>query len=228
MNINCLQTGPFGINSWIVPLCGNKVLVFDPGACSFTGDSQSFLNFFASSKLEPAAILLTHGHFDHITGTAVIKNAFPSAPLICHKDDAIMAGSSAASFQGEVLCAMGLEQLAEALIGLPDPDVLIEREVTLDALVCTEDRDLKAALSNWKVIHTPGHTPGSVCWYNEKEKLLISGDTIFYHSWGRTDLPNGSEAQIMKSLKKVYSSIPDDVRVYPGHDHAGFFISENR
>lgn len=228
MNINCLQTGPFGINTWLVPLCGNKVLVFDPGACSFTGDAKSFLNFFASNKLEPAVILLTHGHFDHITGTAAIKEAFPMAPLICHKADASMTGSSAADFQRTSLEAMGLEMLSNALVGLPDPDVLFDREVTLDTLVETQDPELRKALAAWKVLHTPGHTPGSVCWYNESEKILVSGDTIFFHSWGRTDLKGGSEAQLMGSLKRIYGLIPDDVRVYPGHEHAGFHISENR
>lgn len=228
MDIFSLQTGPFGINTWIVPLCGNKALVFDPGACSFTQDSSAITDFLKKEGMEPAAFILTHGHFDHITGTGVMKKAFPEVPLICHKADAGMIGSNAVTSQGNALEMMGLEMLARALENLPDADVTFSGEVLLSELVKTEDADLTKALGCWKALCTPGHTPGSVCWYNAEQKILISGDTIFYHSWGRTDLPGGSEAQIMKSLNRVYSELPEDVKVCPGHEYAGFTLGENR
>lgn len=98
----------------------------------------------------------------------------------------------------------------------------------LSSVIEAKDPDVAAALSAWKVLHTPGHTEGSVCYYNEKEKILITGDTIFYHSWGRTDFPGGSERKMVKSLERIYSSLPDDVLVYPGHDYAGFALAENK
>ena len=68
-----------------------------------------------------------------------------------------------------------------------------------------------------EVIHTPGHTPGGVCFYFEREKVLFSGDTVFKGTYGRTDFPSASEEVILRSIKKLFSKIPDDVRIYPGH-----------
>lgn len=228
MNINCLQTGPFGINTWIVPLIGNKVLVFDPGACFFTRDANKITGFLSEFNLEPVAFVLTHGHFDHITGTGVLKSKYPKVPLVCHKNDCVMIGSNAVSTQMPSLEAMGLELIVHALEELPDADVVFSENTSLDRLICTDDEDLKKCLASWNAICTPGHTPGSVCYYNSNEKILISGDTIFYHSWGRTDLPGGNEAEIMKSLNMIYKTIPEDTLVYPGHDYSGFKLQENR
>lgn len=84
-----------------------------------------------------------------------------------------------------------------------------------------------SALSSWKIIHTPGHSPGSCCLYSEKENSLISGDTMFYHSWGRTDLAGGNEAQLQKSLAMLCKTIPPETKVYPGHDTYGFRLGDN-
>ena len=115
-----------------------------------------------------------------------------------------------------------------ALEGLPDADVAFSGEPVLSSIIKTDDLELKNALSDWKILHTPGHTKGSVCYYNEKEKILVTGDTIFYHSWGRTDFPGGSESEMMKSLERIYSTLPQDVQVFPGHEYAGFLLTENR
>ena len=82
--------------------------------------------------------------------------------------------------------------------------------------------ETKSALSDWKIMHTPGHTEGGICLLNKKDKILISGDTLFYHSWGRTDLPGGNEREIQKSLSAILYEIEGDVRIYPGHDRFGF------
>lgn len=228
MNICSLQTGPFGINTWIVPLCGNRVLVFDPGACSFTKDSHKITGFLSENNLDPVAFVLTHGHFDHITGTGVLKNAYPEVPLVCHEKDCVMIGHNAVSVQMPALSVMGLELIVHALENLPDADITFSCDTTLDKLIKTSDQLLQKELSFWKGICTPGHTPGSVCWYNSREKILMSGDTIFYHSWGRTDLPGGNEGDIIKSLKMINEKIPSDTKVYPGHDYAGFTLQENQ
>ncbi len=227
MDIFALTTGPFGINTWIVGLCENKVLVFDPAACHFTRDSQKIVGFLKEKNLEPVAFLLTHGHFDHITGTGVCKSFYPDVPLAVHKADSVMIGKNAADVQKLQLKGMGLEKLLPALEGLPDPDVVFSGEEILSSIIKTDDSKVKDALSGWKIFNTPGHTKGSVCYYNEKEKILITGDTIFYHSWGRTDFPGGSESEMNKSLGRIYSTLPHDVLVYPGHEYAGFPLGEN-
>ncbi|MEE0886581.1 MAG: MBL fold metallo-hydrolase [Treponema sp.] len=228
MNISVLNTGPFGINTWIIELCKNKALVFDPAACRFTRDSQKIIDFLKEKNLEPVAFLLTHGHFDHITGTGICKSFYPEVPLLIHNEDSVMIGKNAAEVQKFQLESMGLEKLLPALEGLPDADVAFSGEPVLSSIIKTDDLELNNALSDWKILHTPGHTKGSVCYYNEKEKILVTGDTIFYHSWGRTDFPGGSESEMMKSLERIYSTLPQDVQVFPGHEYAGFLLTENR
>lgn len=227
MNISVLNTGPFGINTWIIELCKNKVLVFDPAACRFTRDSQKIVGFLKEKNLEPVAFLLTHGHFDHIAGTGICKSFYHEVPLVVHSADSRMIGKNASEVQKSQLEDMGFEKFLPALEGLPEPDVAFCGEPLLSSIIKTDDIELKDALASWKVLHTPGHTKGSVCYYNEKEKILVSGDTIFYHSWGRTDFPGGSEAEMNKSLERIYSTLPKDVLVYPGHEYAGFPLGEN-
>lgn len=233
MKIHLLQTGPFGVNTWIVEISPGKVLIFDPAACAFTHDENKIISFLSENNLSPIAFILTHGHFDHITGTGVLKNRFPDVPLICHKNDLSLIGSSAVQNQASVLFSMGLEELAKALENLPDADISFSGQVSLDSLLLPYfseelDQETTVALKEWVVMHTPGHTPGSVCWYNEKGKILISGDTVFFHSWGRTDLPGGSESDMISSLNKIYSKLPADLLVYPGHDRVAFLLGENR
>ena len=82
---------------------------------------------------------------------------------------------------------------------------------------------LKKCLEQWKVIHTPGHSPGSVCYYNEDMQFLISGDTLFdYGGYGRTDMTGGDELLLRKSLNKLGQIIKKGTKVYPGHDSFGF------
>ena len=137
---------------------------------------------------------------------------------------------------------MGFEEFIPSVSNLPAADgVLEDGKTVLDcmaqpgtsfqALSEAEPQDgfslaLKEALSDWQIILTPGHTSGSVCFYNKKEKVLISGDTLFYGSWGRTDL-GGSEAEIMKSLRFLRENIDPDTVVFPGHDYCGFKMGDN-
>lgn len=231
MQIKALSTGPFQINTWIVPLTQQKVLIIDPAACSFTNDQNKITDYLQKNNLEPLAILLTHGHFDHITGTKILKEKYSDVPLVCHKNDSQMAGANASQIQKEALSMMGLEVLCNALNNLPNPDITFDTDTTLYSLLLSNLKDkseeLTSQLKEWEIICTPGHTPGSVCFYNKKEKLLFSGDTIFYHSYGRTDLPGGNQKTIEQSLKKIYSTLPGDTLVYPGHDYAAFPLGEN-
>lgn len=224
-----ILTGPFQVNTWIIPLAENKVLVVDPAACSYIRDTLKIVSYLTEASLEPAGFLLTHGHFDHITGTAVVKERWQNVKLVCHEDDRFMIGKNAASAQAAELSMMGLSGLGAALEGLPDADVCVKGGETLDSVLGGNmfSAAVNKALSQWKIIHTPGHSPGSVCYYNAAEKLLVSGDTVFYHSYGRTDLPGGSDAQIVKSLSMLAKTLPPDTLVYPGHDYFGFALGDN-
>ena len=224
-----LHTGPFQVNTWIVPLTDSRVLIVDPAACRHSGDETAILSYVAKERLEPAGILLTHGHFDHIAGVRILKDAFPSCRVAVHESDAAMCGSSALEVQGSVLDSMGLSYLSSAIENLPDADTLLIGGELLDKVFPphAESSELEAALKAWRVIHTPGHTQGSVCLYNETEKMLIAGDTVFYRSWGRTDLPGGNAAQMMQSLSMLTQTLPPDTAVYPGHDAYGFSLGGN-
>jgi len=121
---------------------------------------------------------------------------------------------------------MGLEAVAAALRDMPPPDLTFSGGETLGEVVpCKED--VRASLSQWKTVHTPGHTPGSVCLYSAARNELISGDTVFYRSSGRTDLPGGDERAMIASLASIKKTIPPETLVYPGHDYCGFPIREN-
>lgn len=224
-----ILTGPFQVNSWIIPLHGNTVLVVDPAACAYSCDGKKIVSYLTANSLVPAGFLLTHGHFDHITGTGILKERWPDAKLVCHADDCFLIGANAASAQAESLSWMGLDGLVSALAELPDADISVKGGENLRDVLGggTFSEAVNDALSEWQVIHTPGHSPGSVCYYNAKKKTLVSGDTVFYRAYGRTDLPGGSDAQIMRSLRMLKETLPPDTLVYPGHDYAGFFLGEN-
>lgn len=166
-------------------------VIIDPGA-----HPGRIINAVDESGKKPVAILLTHGHFDHIT-------AIPE--LLEKYGNKIKVYSSEAE----------RELLGSADINCSS---MVDRPVTVTADVYVNDGDIiEEAGLRFKVIATPGHTIGSVCYYIEDESVLFSGDTLFEMSVGRTDLPTGSSTAIVESIKNRLFVLPDSVTVYPGH-----------
>ncbi|MCR4821832.1 MAG: MBL fold metallo-hydrolase [Treponema sp.] len=229
MDLHLLHTGPLAVNTYIVPLCGNKVFIVDPADCAFCGDEGFILSHLKDQKLEPQALLLTHGHFDHVSGLPFLKKAFPELPIAIHKADGAYIGPDSAIKQKSSLYQMGVEQFLPAVSNLPSANAFLEDNKTLDQVFadCNFSQDVKEAFSKWQVLHTPGHTPGCCCFYNKIEETLISGDTLFYRSWGRTDLEGGSEKQIQESLLRLKKICPDETKIYPGHEFSGFTMEDN-
>ncbi|MBR7063563.1 MAG: MBL fold metallo-hydrolase, partial [Treponema sp.] len=131
------------------------------------------------------------------------------------------------SSQIHLLQMWGMDNVCSLIQTLPMADITFYGGETLDNVFSALPDNVKSALSKWKIILTPGHTPGSVCLYNDDEHILISGDTMFYHSWGRTDLEGGSEKDMMNSLRLLINTLPGDTIVYPAHDSYGFKLEDN-
>ena len=139
-------------------------------------------------------IILTHGHFDHIMGTKQLRE-LSGCKLYAPKADKVLLDDAYVNYSAQ--WAKGY---------------------TVEADEYFDDGDeLEIAGIRFKVISTPGHTIGSVCFYFEEDKILVSGDTLFCESVGRTDLPTGSMSKLINSIKEKLFVLPDDVRVYPGH-----------
>lgn len=230
--IKVIQTGPLGVNSLVVSLSENKVFIVDPACCSFCGDEKKITSFLAENNLEPVAIVLTHGHFDHVAGLPFLKKVYPDISVLIHKNDKFYIGAEGIQIQREQLSYIGFYDFADSVCNLCDCDGFLDDEKNLYECLSscknTPTNNLLPSvcdcLKDWKVLYTPGHTMGSVCLYNEKENVLISGDTLFYKSWGRTDL-GGSEELIMQSLRKIKNRVDGNALVYPGHDYFGFTLN---
>lgn len=226
-NLLLLQTGIFNINTWFIKVSPTEVIIVDPASCKESNDEMKIVNFLNKNNLHPIAIILTHCHFDHIAGTKILKTQFPNCKIAVHNLDKDAASSKAKEMQGQILNSMGFGFFVNALENLPNVDITFYGNETLDSLKTTESKpDAIEQLHNWKIIHTPGHTPGGICIYNEKTKQLISGDTLFYKSYGRTDLPGGNHSQMMKTLSFIKETIPSDTNIYPGHDYFDFTLEE--
>lgn len=183
--------GMMGINCYIIQDEETKeTMVIDPG-----GSFEKIEEMLDVIEAKVKYILLTHCHGDHIGAVAQVKEKYGGKILI-HR------------FDEEGLKTPAINLSSHIGIG----EVSIEEDARLD------DGDiLHVGKLEFKVIHTPGHTIGSICLYCEEEKLLFSGDTLFRGSWGRTDLPTSSMEQIMDSITNKLMHLPEDTIVYPGH-----------
>lgn len=188
--ITAIPVGPVQTNCYVVANEDSKMaVVFDPGE-----EADKINAYLNSQQYQLEAILLTHGHFDHITGVSKLSAYTNAKSYLSEKDKEI-------SIDQDLNCA--------ALFGF-------SAQVCPDELV--NDQDILEFLgTKIQVIATPGHTKGSVCYYFKEEKILISGDTLFFESCGRTDFPTGSSRQMYESLNMLLTTLPEDVVVYPGH-----------
>ena len=188
--IRMMVLGPVQTNCFfLINEDTKEVLVIDPA-----DHAQKIIEWMKSENLKPVAILLTHGHFDHIMGVEGIRKEY-GIPVYASRDEVDVLAKP----QLNVSTMMGAYMSMKA-----------------DELFCDGDV-LELAGMKLKVISTPGHTIGSVCFYIEEEKVLISGDTLFEASVGRTDFPTGSSRQLIESIKTRLFILPDDTSVFPGH-----------
>lgn len=166
-----------------------ECIIIDPG-----DEAARLAEKIQAGGYTPAAILLTHAHFDHIMGVDALAGQY-GIPVYVHADDADMLQ------QPEVNCGamIGTRASAKADKQVHDGDTV------------------NLAGMEIQVLHTPGHTPGGVCYYFPQEGVVFSGDTLFCESVGRTDLPGGSMSQLVRSVREKLFKLPDLTIVYPGH-----------
>jgi len=204
--LTTVVAGPFETNTWIVSeetADGPKVFIVDAGGTS--ADLESLTDRLAAS---PCGIVLTHGHFDHLSLLPALKKKYPDMPVYIHEADALALGPDGYDYHRQTFRNNGMSSwvtVTEKDAGeLPSPDGILH------------DGDLLPFAPEWKVLHTPGHTRGCICLYNEEEQLLISGDTMFRGTCGRTDLMASDSHDMKLSLQRLLQ-LPAETRVYPGH-----------
>ena len=186
-----LPVGPLQCNCSVI---GDEstleAMVIDPG-----DDIEDVLALIRKHNLQVKQIVITHAHIDHVGGAMKLRAA-TGAPILLNQNDHAL---------------LKMLDLQAAWVGMASPG-----KVEIDHSLGQADTVRAGALAA-DVLHTPGHTEGSVCLYLPAEKLLIAGDTLFARSIGRTDLPGGSFEKIMRSLHDRVLTLPDETVVIPGH-----------
>lgn len=192
LRIQTMVLGMVSTNTYILyEEGGSQAVIVDPA-----DHPERILNKCREWKLTPAAIVLTHGHFDHIGAIEGILKDCPVEVIAGEKEEKLIKDPGL-NLSGQFGRGYG------ATITHPVKD---GEEFSLLGLT-------------WKVLETPGHTVGSVCYYIAGEGILLSGDTLFRESYGRTDFPGGSSRQLTESIGRLFK-LPEDTMVYPGHDSA--------
>ena len=168
-----------------------EALIIDPA------DRADYLiRMYENQNLKPVAVLLTHGHYDHIGALAGVREAFPDIKVYAGKEE------------DEVLRSTDLN--LSAMFGAPT--------ATSADIYVDDGEEIELLGTKIKCLHVPGHTKGGTCYYFADEKLLFSGDTLFYGSIGRSDFPTGDGHALLENIEKKLLVLPDDVTVYPGHN----------
>lgn len=190
MRIERFIVGMVGTNCYVVSNEEtSECFLVDPGAYS-----DKVIAYIREHELKPQAILLTHGHFDHIMGLDGVLREFP-IPVYAQEEEEILlkdASYNASVSYGPAYTFSGASYIKDGQI-------------------------LELAGMTIRAIHTPGHTIGGCCYYIESEHVLFSGDTLFHDSVGRTDFPTGSQSQLVRSIREKLLGLPEETVVCPGH-----------
>lgn len=198
MNSKCVRTGLFQTNCYVVEDNRSSepfVAVIDPG------DDPDLIE--KALDAAPTHIILTHTHFDHVGALMALHEKYPSAKIAVGEHENMNPEQVLNEARYVLGSSFFMAGLKESDFALPVPDILLK------------DGD---RIGPFTVLFTPGHSSGSICLYSKENNILFSGDTLFAHSYGRTDI-NGSQSLIEKSLKRLLELEPDTV-VYPGHEKA--------
>ncbi|HPF94362.1 MAG TPA: MBL fold metallo-hydrolase [Tenuifilaceae bacterium] len=185
---------PFQENTYLVYDKTKECIIVDAGC--YTADEQSELTAFISqNNLIVKQIVNTHGHVDHVLGNAFVKTQYKASIAANPEDYSLMQSATAHA----IMYGLTIDDVPGIDINLNHGDTILFGETTL------------------KVIHTPGHSQGGICLLSEADNFVLSGDTLFRSSIGRTDLPGGDYDQLINSIETKLLTLSSETKVYPGH-----------
>ncbi|WP_033541927.1 MBL fold metallo-hydrolase [Planococcus sp. CAU13] len=192
LKIEMRELGPVQTNCYIVSNSEKECLIFDPGE-----EADKIVELLKKRELKPLAILLTHAHFDHIGAVDELRDMY-SIPVYLHFAERDWLGRPNLNGSGKY-AALPDYRVKEA-------DILIH-----------DEKNLAIGSFAMELLHTPGHSPGSITYVFREQGFAIVGDTLFRGSIGRTDLIDGSETKLLKSIRTHILSLPSDTVLFPGH-----------
>ncbi|OJV80646.1 MAG: MBL fold hydrolase [Bacteroidia bacterium 44-10] len=200
MNIKTFEFNPLGVNTYVLSDETRECVVIDP-APFYPDEKELLLSYLIDNGLKIKHILNTHLHFDHIFGINLLHSQF-GLKVECHPDDLFLLEDIAGQMQ---------------VFGLPGGNADFKPEI---GNYLSEGDVITFGNQSLEVFHTPGHSPGSVVFYNEAEGCVFGGDLLFYSGVGRTDLPRGSYEDLVNSIETKMFTLPDRTVVYSGHGPA--------
>lgn len=205
LHIKSFEFSPIRENTYLVYNDAGECIIIDPG-CYFDEEKQMLSDFIETNNLKPVKLVNTHCHLDHVFGNKYVSEKY-NLPLHLHKLEERMLNLAPAS---------GL------MYNLPFDNY------SGDYIFIDEGDTLTLGNDSFKIFHTPGHSEGSLTFYNEAGKFIISGDVLFQNSIGRSDLPGGDGDILLKSIKDKLLPLPDETIVYSGHGPATTIGEERR
>lgn len=194
INVHYFAFGPFQENTYVLWDETKDCIILDPGNNNAT-ENKKLSDFISQNNLNVKRLILTHAHIDHINGNKYVFDTYGLLPEV-HKDDVYFIEKHTASAN-----MYGL-----TVVQSPMPKEFIK-----------EGDIINFGNSTLQTLHTPGHSPGSISYYNLEDKFIIGGDVLFYGSIGRSDLPMGDHDTLIKSIKEKLMPLGDDMKVYSGH-----------
>lgn len=195
MKVKVFEFNYFPVNTYLLYDETGEAVLIDSG-CINKEEEQQLSTFISENNLKLTHLLCTHLHLDHVFGNAFIKKKYGLDPE-AHLDD--------------VNGLPSLEKQAQPFgIRLSSPEVPVKKHLK-------EGEVIRFGDSTLSIIHIPGHSPGSIVFYNAKNKIAISGDVLFYGSIGRTDLWGGNQEELIEGIKNKLLTLPDETIIYAGH-----------
>ena len=196
LTVKCFTCNMLSENCYVVSDESRDCVIIDCGAY-YPEEGQAIVGYIRQQQLTPRHLLCTHGHFDHCMGNGYIFRAFGLKPR-AHQDDSFLMEN--------------MERQTSDILGIP-----IHLDVPPVGSYLTDSDNITFGSHTWQILHTPGHTPGGIVFYDADEHIAFSGDTLFRMSIGRTDFERGSYADMITSLHMLATQLPADTKIYAGH-----------